>query len=311
MVAYAARRLMQMAPVVIGMTLLVFLMIHLVPGDPARSMLGPRAPEAAVQQLRQRWGLDEPLPAQFAGFVGRLARGDLGESLSYGVPVTDLIAGRVLPTLLLLFYAVVLVSLITIPLAALAAANQGRWIDHLVRVVPLVGLGMPSFWLAIILILLLALRLGWFPVGGYGRTPAEVLRALFLPGMTVAIAIAPFTIRSLRAALLDVLEADFIDTARAKGLSERRVLLAHGLRNAIIPTVTVLGVSIGWLVGNTLIVEKVFAIPGLGALMIDAVLERDFPVVQALALIFGILVVLVNLAADLVRAALDPRIKLA
>jgi peptide/nickel transport system permease protein len=274
-------------------------------------MLGPRAPEAAVQQLRQRWGLDEPLPAQFAGFVGRLARGDLGESLSYGVPVTDLIAGRVLPTLLLLFYAVVLVSLITIPLAALAAANKGRWIDHLVRVVPLVGLGMPSFWLAIILILLLALRLGWFPVGGYGRTPAEVLRALFLPGMTVAIAIAPFTIRSLRAALLDVLEADFIDTARAKGLSERRVLLAHGLRNAIIPTVTVLGVSIGWLVGNTLIVEKVFAIPGLGALMIDAVLERDFPVVQALALIFGILVVLVNLAADLVRAALDPRIKLA
>ena len=170
---------------------------------------------------------------------------------------------------------------------------------------------MPSFWLGIILILLLALRLGWFPVGGYGRTPTEILRALFLPGLTVAIAIAPFTIRSLRAALIDVLEADFIDTARAKGLTERRVLFAHGLRNAIIPTVTVLGVSIGWLVGNTLVVEKVFAIPGLGALMIDAVLERDFPVVQALALIFGILVVIVNLLADLVRAALDPRIKLA
>jgi peptide/nickel transport system permease protein len=308
---YAARRLLQMIPVVIGMTLLVFLMIHLVPGDPARSMLGPRAPEAAVLELRQRWGLDEPLPAQFGQFVGRLARGDLGESLSYGVPVTELIAGRVLPTLLLLLYAVVLVSLITVPLAALVAVNKGSWIDHLVRVVPLVGLGMPSFWLGIILILLLALRLGWFPVGGYGRTPAEILRALFLPGLTVAIAIAPFTIRSLRAALLDVLEADFIDTARAKGLSERRVLLVHGLRNAIIPTVTVLGVSIGWLVGNTLVVEKVFAIPGLGALMIDAVLERDFPVVQALALIFGILVVLVNLIADLARAALDPRIKLA
>jgi peptide/nickel transport system permease protein len=311
MFRYAVRRLLQMIPVVIGMTLLVFLMIHLVPGDPARSMLGPRAPEAAVLELRQRWGLDEPLPAQFGQFVSRLARGDLGESLSYGVPVTELIAGRVLPTLLLLLYAVMLVSLITIPLAALVAAHKGSWIDHLVRVVPLVGLGMPSFWLGIILILLLALRLGWFPVGGYGRTPAEVMRALFLPGLTVAIAIAPFTIRSLRAALLDVLEADFIDTARAKGLSERRVLLVHGLRNAIIPTVTVLGVSIGWLVGNTLVVEKVFAIPGLGALMIDAVLERDFPVVQALALIFGILVVLVNLIADLARAALDPRIKLA
>jgi peptide/nickel transport system permease protein len=274
-------------------------------------MLGPRAPESAVLELRQRWGLDEPLPAQFGQFVGRLARGDLGESLSYSVPVTELIAGRVLPTLILLLYAVILVSLITIPLAALVAANKGSWIDHLVRIIPLVGLGMPSFWLGIILILLLALRLGWFPVGGYGRTPAEILRALFLPGITVAIAIAPFTIRSLRAALIDVLEADFIDTARAKGLSERRVLLVHGLRNAIIPTVTVLGVSIGWLVGNTLVVEKVFAIPGLGALMIDAVLERDFPVVQALALIFGILVVLVNLVADLARAALDPRIKLA
>jgi peptide/nickel transport system permease protein len=293
------------------MTLLVFLMIHLVPGDPARSMLGPRAPESAVLELRQRWGLDEPLPAQFGQFVGRLARGDLGESLSYSVPVTELIAGRVLPTLILLLYAVILVSLITIPLAALVAANKGSWVDHLVRIILLVGLGMPSFWLGIILILLLALRLGWFPVGGYGRTPAEILRALFLPGITVAIAIAPFTIRSLRAALIDVLEADFIDTARAKGLSERRVLLVHGLRNAIIPTVTVLGVSIGWLVGNTLVVEKVFAIPGLGALMIDAVLERDFPVVQALALIFGLLVVLVNLVADLARAALDPRIKLA
>lgn len=311
MTSYVIRRLLQMVMVVVGMTLLVFLMIHLVPGDPARSMLGPRAPESEVLELRQHWGLDEPLPTQFGQFVGRLMRGDLGESLSYGVPVTDLLAGRVVPTLLLILYAVVLVSLITIPLAALVAAKKGSWIDHLVRVVPLVGLGMPSFWLAIILILLLALRLGWFPVGGYGRTPVEILRALFLPGLTVAIAIAPFTIRSLRTALLEVLEADFIDTARAKGLSERRVILVHGLRNAIIPTVTVLGVSIGWLVGNTLIVEKVFAIPGLGALMIDAVLERDFPVVQALALIFGILVVLVNLIADFVRAALDPRIKLA
>ena len=192
------------------------------------------------------------------------SRGDLGESLSYSVPVTRLIAGRVAPTLILLLYAVILVSLITIPLAALVAANKGSWVDHLVRIILLVGLGMPSFWLGIILILLLALRLGWFPVGGYGGTPAEILRALFLPGITVAIAIAPFTIRSLRAALIDMLEADFIDTARAKGLSERRVLLVHGLRNAIIPTVTVLGVSIGWLVGNTLVVEKVFAIPGLG-----------------------------------------------
>jgi peptide/nickel transport system permease protein len=299
-----------MIPVVVGMTMMVFLLLHLVPGDPARAMLGPRAPEAAVEELRERWGLNEPLPAQFGQFVGRLARGDLGVSLSYRVPVEELIFPRILPTVLLITYAVVLVSLITIPLATIVATRKGGWLDHLVRTIPLIGLGMPSFWLAIMLILLFALRLHWFPVGGYGRTPLQILRALFLPALTVAIAIAPFTIRSLRTALIDVLDADFIDTARAKGLSERRVLLAHGLRNAIIPTVTVLGVNIGWLVGNTLIVEQVFALPGLGALMIDAVLERDFPVVQALALIFGIMVVLVNLTADLARASLDPRVTL-
>jgi peptide/nickel transport system permease protein len=308
--AYAARRLVQMIPVVLGMTMIVFLLLHLVPGDPARAMLGPRVPEEAVAELRQRWGLDEPLPAQFAQFLNRLAHGDLGVSLSYRVPVEELILPRVLPTVLLILYAVVLVSLITIPLATIVAANKGGWLDHLVRTIPLVGLGMPSFWLAIMLILFFALQLHWFPVGGYGKTPLQILRALFLPALTVAIAIAPFTIRSLRTALIDVMESDFIDTARAKGLSERRVLLVHGLRNAIIPTVTVLAVNVGWLVGNTLIVEKVFALPGMGALMIDAVLERDFPVVQALALIFGIMVVLVNLTADLARAALDPRITL-
>lgn len=299
-----------MIPVVVGMTIIVFLLLRLVPGDPARSMLGPRAPESAVLELRQRWGLDDPLPVQFAHFAGRLVRGDLGESLSYSVPVADLIFPRVVPTVLLVLYAVLLVSLITIPLASLVAVRKGTWIDHVVRAIPLFGLGMPSFWLAIMLILLFALRLHWFPVGGYGKTPVGIARALFLPGLTIAIAIVPFTLRSLRAALLEVLESDFVDTARAKGLSERRVLLVHALRNAVIPTVTVLGVNIGWLVGNTLIVEKVFAIPGLGALMIDSVLARDFPVVQALALIFGILVVVVNLAADLLRAALDPRISL-
>src|SRR5262245_37440781 len=191
-----------MIPVVVGMTMIVFLLLHLVPGDPARAMLGPRAPEAAVEELRQRWGLDQPLPAQFAQFVGRLARGDLGDSLSYQVPVEELIAPRVLPTVLLIVYAVVLVSLITIPLSTIVAANKGGWLDHVVRTIPLVGLGMPSFWLAIMLILFFALQLHWFPVGGYGKTPLQILRALFLPALTVAIAIAPFTIRSLRTALI-------------------------------------------------------------------------------------------------------------
>lgn len=307
---YSARRLGRMIPVVVGMTMIVFLLLRLVPGDPARSMLGPRAPESEVLELRDRWGLDDPLPIQFWDFLQRLLRGDLGDSLSYSVPVAGLIGPRVVPTVLLVLFALCLVLLISVPLALLVAVHQGTWIDRVVSAIPLIGLGMPSFWLAIMFILLFALRLHWFPVGGYGKTPPDIARALFLPALTIAISIVPFTLRSLRAALVEVLSSDFVETARAKGLSESRVLLAHGLRNAASPTITVLGVNIGWLIGNTLVIEKVFAIPGLGALMIDSVLARDFPVVQALALIFGLLVVLVSLSADLVRAALDPRVSL-
>jgi len=299
-----------MVPVVFGLTLLVFLLIHLVPGDPARTMLGPRPPQAVVDALRQEWGLDRPLVEQFLLFVTRLLQGDLGVSLASGVPAGDLISDRVPPTLALVLVGTVFTLLISVPLATLAAVNLNRWPDHVIRAVPLLGLGMPSFWVAIILILALALTTGWFPAGGYGSNLPEQFHALVLPGLTIAIALTPITIRSLRAALLEVLDADYIATARSKGLTEGRVLFFHAVRNAIIPTITVLGVNIGWLIGNTLIVEKIFAIPGIGALMVDAILERDFPIVQALALIFGVLVVLVNVLADVTRSLLDPRLKL-
>ena len=310
MARYALRRLARMIPVIVGMTLVVFLMIHLVPGDPARTLLGPRAPEEAIAAFNERWGLDRPLHEQFVGFVGDLARGDLGHSLSYQVPTTELMAGRFIPTLLLLLIGAAMAVAITVPLSLVAALNEDKPIDHAVRLIPLVGLGMPTFWLAILLLKYVALPVEWIPVGGYGNTWGARLTAMILPGLTVAVSIAPFTVRSLRASLLATMEADFIATARAKGLSGRRVLFVHGLRNAVIPMVTVLGISVGWLVGNTLIVEQVFAIPGLGALMIDAVLERDFAVVQALALVFGFLVVIVNLIADMTRASLDPRVRL-
>jgi len=310
MFRYAARRILRTLPVILGMTMIVFLMIHLVPGDPARSLLGPRAPEEALRAFNAEFGLDRPLWQQAAGYLGGLARGDLGTSLSYRVPVTDLIAGRLAPTLLLLLAGAVLAVLLTVPLALAAAVREDQPLDHAVRMVPLIGLGMPAFWIAILLLIHVALPVRWLPVGGWGTGPSEIAAALLLPAVTVAVGILPFTVRSLRAALLEVMSADFIATARAKGLSGGRVLIAHGLRNAIIPMITVLGLSMGWLVGNTLIVEKVFSIPGLGALMIDAVLEGDFAVVQSLALVFGMLVVAVNLAADLVRAALDPRMQL-
>ena len=307
---YFLRRLLRMIPVILGMTIIVFFMIHLVPGDPARTLLGPRAPAEVIEAFNLRWGFDRPLHEQFFSFLGGLLQGDLGSSMSYNVPTTELVTGRFTPTLLLLGISALFAMVISLPLAVVAALREERTPDHVVRVIPMVGLGLPAFWVGILLLTFVALRVDWLPVGGYGATWPDRLIAMILPGLTVAIGIAPFTIRSLRSSLIEVMEADYIATARAKGLAGVRVLWAHGLRNAVIPTVTVLGVNLGWLVGNTLIVEKVFALPGLGALMIDAVLERDFPVVQGLALIFGLLVVLVNLLADVVRASLDPRVQL-
>ena len=307
---YFLRRLLRMIPVILGMTIIVFFMIHLVPGDPARTLLGPRAPAEAIEAFNLRWGFDRPLHEQFLSFLGGLFQGDLGTSMSYNVPTTELVTGRFTPTLLLLGISALFAMIISLPLAVVAALREERTPDHVVRVIPMVGLGLPAFWVGILLLTFVALRVEWLPVGGYGATWPDRLIAMILPGLTVAIGIAPFTIRSLRSSLIEVMEADYIATARAKGLAGVRVLWAHGLRNAVIPTVTVLGVNLGWLVGNTLIVEKVFALPGLGALMIDAVLERDFAVVQGMALIFGLLVVLVNLLADVVRASLDPRVQL-
>ena len=307
---YFLRRLLRMIPVILGMTIIVFFMIHLVPGDPARTLLGPRAPAEAIDAFNLRWGFDRPLHEQFLSFLGGLFQGDLGTSMSYNVPTTELVTGRFTPTLLLLGISALFAMIISLPLAVIAALREERTPDHVVRVIPMVGLGLPAFWVGILLLTFVALRIDWLPVGGYGATWPDRLIAMILPGLTVAIGIAPFTIRSLRSSLIEVMEADYIATARAKGLAGVRVLWAHGLRNAVIPTVTVLGVNLGWLVGNTLIVEKVFALPGLGALMIDAVLERDFAVVQGMALIFGLLVVLVNLVADVVRASLDPRVQL-
>jgi peptide/nickel transport system permease protein len=200
--------------------------------------------------------------------------------------------------------------LIAVPLAALAATKRDRLPDHIVRAVPLVGLGFPPFWVGIVLLLVFALNLGrLFPVGGYGSGFFGHLHSMFLPSLTVAFGIAPILIRSLRASLLEVLESDYVTTARSKGIPERRVLLRHALRNAVISTVSVLGVNIGFLVGGTLIIEQVYAVPGIGQLMINSIFQRDFPVVQAVTLVFSVMVVLVYLLTDVVHALLDPRVR--
>jgi peptide/nickel transport system permease protein len=307
---YVARRLLQLVPIVLGVTILVFFLIHLVPGDPARSMLGNHATPQNVALLHHEWGLDKPLPVQYWRFLGRMVHGDLGSSLFYSVPAGRLVWERLPPTLWLIGLATILAVLISVPLAALAATKRDRVEDHVVRAVPIVGLGFPPFWLGIMLLLALGLHLGRaFPVGGYGNGPFGHLHSMFLPGLTVALGITPILVRSLRASLLEVFESDYVTTARSKGLPEGRVLVRHALRNAVISTVSVLGVNIGFLVGGTLVIEQVFALPGIGQLMINSIFARDFPVVQAVTLVFAIMVVLVYLLTDVVHALLDPRVR--
>jgi peptide/nickel transport system permease protein len=306
---FVIRRLVLLLPTAVGVTIIAFFMIHLIPGDPARTILGIHATPRGIAILHREWGLNRPLASQYWLFMDRLVHGNLGQSLFYGVPVSGLITSHLPPTLWLICYAAVLAILISVPLAMIAASRKDGVRDHVVRAVPLLGLGMPAFWLALILQTELSIRLRLFPVSGYGSGFVGHLHSIFLPALTVAVALCPVVIRSLRASMLNVLGADYVTTARAKGIPGGRLFVRHVLRNAVIPAVTVLGINIGFLIGGTLIVEEVFNLPGIGYLMINGIFDRDFPVVQAVALVFGILVVLVNLLTDVAYASLDPRVR--
>jgi peptide/nickel transport system permease protein len=306
---FVYRRLLLLIPTVLGVTIITFFMIHLIPGDPARTILGIHATPRAVAILHREWGLNRPLASQYWLFMDRLVHGNLGTSLYYGVSVSSLITSHLPATLWLICYAAALAIVISVPLAMIAASRKNAVRDHVVRVVPLLGLGMPAFWLALILQTEFAVRFRLFPVTGYGTGFAGHLHSMFLPALTVAVALCPVVIRSLRASMLNVLGADFVTTARAKGVPAPRLFVRHVLRNAVIPAVTVLGINIGFLIGGTVIVESVFAVDGVGYLMINSIFQRDFPVVQGVALIFGIMVVVVNLLTDVAYASLDPRVR--
>jgi peptide/nickel transport system permease protein len=307
--SFVLRRLVLLVPTAIGVTIITFFMVHLIPGNPAVTILGQRANPTTVHALDQQLGLNQPLFEQYGLFIDHLFHGNLGQSLYYGVSVASLITSHLPPTLWLLCYAAVLAVIISVPLATLAASRKDAVRDHVVRVVPMLGLGMPAFWFGLILQTWLGTKLRLFPVTGYGQGFTGHLQSMFLPALTVAVALCPVLIRSLRASMLGVLGADFVATARAKGVPGGRLLFRHVLRNAVIPAVTVLGINIGYLIGGTLIVEQVFAIPGLGSLMINAIFQRDFTVIQSVALIYGVLVVLVNLLTDVAYVALDPRVR--
>lgn len=310
MTGYILRRLVHMVPVLLLITLFTFLLIRLVPGDPARVMLGPRATPERVAEIRRSLGLDKPLWTQYLIFLKNLLQGDLGDSIRKREPVVSVVWMRIPPTLFLSAYSLVLACLITVPLATWAALNQGKWPDQIVRVFVLASLAMPAYWVGMMLLQFFAVRFRIFPVAGWGEGFIGHLESLFLPALSLALAIASLLVRSLRNAILETLSADYVRTARAKGLAGRQVLLWHVLRNSSLSTVTILGVNLAFLLGGTTIVETIFAIPGLGQLIVRAIFDRDYPVIQGITLTIGILVLLINLGTDLLYAVLDPRVKL-
>lgn len=304
------RRVLDAIPVLIGITLFSFVLIRLAPGDPVLILLQGHATPANVAALRHQLGLDRSLPEQYWRFLRGAATFSFGESYEYRTSVGAIVAPRIVVSLLLTSYALILAVLIAVPLAFAAALARDRPRDHAIRLTSTVAFALPSFWIGLMLALLLSLKLGWLPPSGYGTSPLEHLRGLTLPAATLAISLSPLLIRVLRSSLIDTLDAEYIQAARARGLAERRVLGKHVLRNSLTSTVTLLGLLFAVLLSGAVVIENVFAIPGLGSLLVSSVSARDFPVIQALTLVFGVIVVLAGLLADLAYAAIDPRVRL-
>lgn len=306
---YLLRRLAQLIPTLLFIAVVVFLLVRLLPGDPASAMLGDRARDADVARINHDLGLDKPLVVQFLYFLKAIATGDLGTSITLKLPVTTLIAQRVPVTVLLTVMSAAIAVILALPLAFLSALRRGKEADVAIRGIFQVGLSMPVFYLGLVLLTVFGARLGWFPVGGYGSGLADHLYHLFLPALTLALSLSAVLMRNLRAAIIAVVGAEYVDFARAKGLRARTVMLRHVLRNALISTVTLFGLSVGTLLGGAVVTETVFAIPGAGRLMIDSIYGRDYPVVQGMTLALAVLVSLTFLLTDILQAWLDPRVK--
>jgi peptide/nickel transport system permease protein len=312
LISFIARRLLATVPVLLIVAVLVFLVLRLSPGDPAAILAGDAASTEQIARIRTELGLDRSLPVQFGIWVSQLARGDLGESFYYKMKVTQLIGQRLEPTLALALVTILFAVLVAVPLGVLAAWRFGGWFDRILMGFSVLGFSVPVFVLAYLLIWLVSLKLGWLPVQGYQRLAdgfGPFLRHLILPSFTLSVIYIALIARVTRASVLEALGEDYIRTARAKGLPEFRVLVHHGLANAAVPIVTVIGIGIALLIGGVVVTESVYAIPGLGRLTVDAVLARDFPTIQGVILFFSFAYVLINLLIDLSYVFFDPRIR--
>jgi peptide/nickel transport system permease protein len=308
---YFLHRLALAALVLLGLAVATFLIIHLVPGDPVRQTLGNRATPASIAAAREQLGLDRSLPAQFWTFLSNTVTGNLGHSLTLNAPVGEVVGQRVAPSALLIVYGLVVSLVVGVPLAIVAALRPNGIVDNGIRLVTTFAFAMPTFWLGLMLALIFGLWLKWFPVSGYDTGLGGILKTLTLPAITLGLSLATIVVRTLRSSLLEVLQSEYIEAARSRGLSERRVIVKHALRNAVMGTITVLSVNLGFLIGGTVVIEAVFQIPGLGSLLLQSVQRRDYELVQALALLAGAAVVFISLATDLLQAVIDPRVRLA
>jgi peptide/nickel transport system permease protein len=307
---FVLTRPLQFLPVLFGISVITFVLVRLIPGDPARNILGTRATPTAIANIRAQYGLDQPLWLQYFYFLRNLANGEMGKSILYKIDVLKLILTRIEPTVALVLSSVVLSILIAVPMSAIAARNSGRTPDHVVRILSTFGIGFPPFWLGLMLIIVFSVDLGLFPVSGYGSTIGEKLGHLVLPSLTVALSLSTVLTRSLRAAMVEALKSDVATAARARGMPESIVFWRHVLPNSLVPTINLLAVNIGWLIGGTVVVETVFALPGMGQLLVRAIFSRDYMVVQGVAMVFACATVLVNFIADIVTVAADPRVRL-
>ena len=304
MLRYLLRRLAMTVPVLFGVATLVFSLIHLVPGDPAQAMLGDGASPADVAQLRTRLGLDRPLGEQYASYLSGVVRGDFGVSFRTDRPVVSQILERLPATAELAAAAMAVAVVIALPLGVIAAVRRGSWVDHGAMTLALAGISVPGFWLGPLLALLFAVELGWLPVSGRGT-----MAHLILPALTLGSALAALVARMTRASLLEELREPYVAAARARGSSRARAVVAHALRNSLIPVVTILGLQLGAVLTGTIITETIFAWPGVGRLLIQSITFRDYPMVQGCILFIAVTYVSMNLLTDLVYGWLDPRIR--
>ncbi len=312
MFAYVARRLLAAIPVMGVVAVFVFSLLYISPGDPAGIIAGDLATHEDIQRIRVKLGLDQPFPIRFAIWIWSVLQGDLGTSMFTGVPVTTLVAQRLEPTLALAVCTLIMTIIIAIPMGVIAASRAGRWVDRSVMMFSVAGFSIPVFVLAYGMILVFSIWLGWLPVQGYRSVTDGVgpfLRHLILPSLALSLGLIALVARITRASMLDVLAQDYIRTAKAKGLAERNVLLGHALKNAAVPIATIIGIGVALLISGVVVTETVFGIPGMGKLIVDAILRRDYPVIQGVTLLFSLAYVLVNLLIDILYTFLDPRIR--